>query len=517
MKTPKLALSLLMLGATLALSAQESPKERPEAKPAAPVVVEKDPLPSVTEHEVTIGGKVIRYKATTGYLVLKNDKGEPRGNLFYVAYTKLGENDPAKRPLTFSFNGGPGASSVWLHMGGLGPKRVIMGERGTAVPPPYQWTDNEWSWLDETDLVFVDPVSSGFSRAAKGADVKQFHGFTGDLDSLAEFIQIWTTRNARWASPKFLVGESYGTTRVSALADRLQQKYDYYLNGVILVSSILNFQTARFGPGNDVPFPLFLPTYTATAWYHGKLQGEWAATLTGALRRAEAFAENGYTLALMRGDALDPAEFDRIAAELALLTGLSVEFVKQQNLRVSIFRFVRELRRTEGIAVGRLDSSIAGVLDETDGDGPGGNFFDPSMEAINGPYANAISDYLRRDLRFETDLHYEVLVNVSPWSYANVENSYLNVGENLKRAMARNAFMKVWVANGYYDLATPYFATDWTFRHMNLPKAVRGNVSMTYYEAGHMMYTHMDSLKQLKLDFSRWLRATLKEHGVAAR
>ncbi|MDP2137251.1 MAG: hypothetical protein Q8J74_05305, partial [Candidatus Didemnitutus sp.] len=399
MKTPKLALSLLVLGATLALSAQESPKERSEAKPAAPVVVEKDPLPSVTEHEVTIGGKVIRYQAKAGYLVLKNDKGEPRGNLFYVAYTKQGENDPAKRPLTFSFNGGPGASSVWLHMGGLGPKRVIMGERGTAVPPPYQWTDNEWSWLDETDLVFVDPVSSGFSRAAKGAEAKQFHGFTGDLESLAEFIQLWTTRNARWSSPKFLVGESYGTTRVSALSDRLQQKYDLYVNGVILVSSILNFQTARFGPGNDVPYPLFLPTYTATAWSHKKLTGDWARTLAGALQRAEAFAENDYTLALMRGDALDPVEFDRIAAELAALTGLSLDFVKQHNLRVSIFRFIRELRRAEGIAVGRLDSSIAGVLDESEGDGPGGNFFDPSMEAINGPYANAISDYLRRDLK----------------------------------------------------------------------------------------------------------------------
>lgn len=513
MKNLSLALLLVIGGLVQPLCAQEAAKERNESKaPAAPA--EKEPAPIVTEHEVTIGGKVIRYRATTGYLVLKNDKGEPRGNLFYVAYQKSDEKDPAKRPLTFSFNGGPGASSVWLHMGGLGPKRVLMGDRGKAVPPPYQWTDNEWSWLDETDLVFVDPVSSGFSRAAKGADVKQFHGFTGDLDSLAEFIQVWTTRNSRWASPKFLVGESYGTTRVSALADRLQQKYDYYLNGVILVSSILNFQTARFGPGNDVPFPLFLPTYTATAWYHGKLQGEWAATLAGALRRAEAFAENDYTLALMRGDALPAEDFERIAAELSLLTGLSVEFVKQQNLRVSIFRFVRELRRAEGISVGRLDSSIAGVLDESDGDGPGGNFFDPSMEAINGPYANAISDYLRRDLRFETDLHYEVLVSVSPWSYANVENSYLNTGENLKRAMARNAFMKVWVANGYYDLATPYFATDWTFRHMNLPKAVRGNVSMTYYEAGHMMYTHMDSLKQLKADFSRWLNATLKEHTV---
>ena len=472
----------------------------------------KEPVLSVTEHEITIGGKLIKYRATTGYLVLKSDKDEPRANIFFIAYTKLGEPDPAKRPLTFSFNGGPGASSVWLHMGALGPKRVIMGERGGAVASPYQWTDNEWSWLDESDLVFVDPVSSGFSRAAKGADVKQFHGFTGDLESLADFIQLWTTRNARWASPKFLVGESYGTTRVAALTDRLQQKYDYYVNGVMLVSSILNFQTARFAAGNDTPYPLFLPTYTATAWYHKKLKGDWAKTLAGALRRAEEFAQKDYTLALMQGDALPPAEVDRIAAELSTLTGLSVDFVKRHNLRPAIFRFIRELRRDEGISVGRLDSSIAGILDEADGDGPGGggNVFDPSMEAINGPYANAMSDYVRRDLKFETDLHYEVLTNVNPWSYANVENTYLNVAENLKRAMTKNAFMKVWVANGYYDLATPYFATDWTFRHMNLAPAIRPNVTMTYYEAGHMMYTHIDSLKKLKTDYSAWIDATLK-------
>lgn len=512
---------LLLLTAVFATAhAQEDSKAKAEKsgekKPTAAASETKEPVLSVTEHEITLGGKLIKYRATTGYLVLKNDKDEPRANMFFIAYTKLGEVDPAKRPLTFSFNGGPGASSVWLHMGALGPKRVVMGENGGAVPPPYQWTDNEWSWLDETDLVFVDPVSSGFSRAAKGADAKQFHGFTGDLESLADFIQLWTTRNSRWASPKFLIGESYGTTRVAALSDRLQQKYDYYVNGVMLVSSILNFQTARFAAGNDSPYPLFLPTYTATAWYHKKLKGDWAKTLAGALKRSEEFAQNDYTLALMQGDALPATESERIAAELANLTGLSVDYIKRQNLRPAIFRFIRELRRDEGLSVGRLDSSVTGILDESDGDGPGGggNAFDPSMEAINGPYANAMSDYVRRTLKFETDLHYEVLTNVNPWSYSNVENTYLNVAETLKRAMTKNTFMKVWVANGYYDLATPYFATDWTFRHMNLSPAIRGNVSMTYYEAGHMMYTHVDSLKKLKTDFSSFIDGTLKSATV---
>lgn len=486
----------------------DEPKATAPAKPAAPA--EKDPAPSVTEHEVVIGGQAVRYRATAGYLVLRGDKGEARAQLFYVAYTRLGVADPASRPVTFSFNGGPGAASVWLHLGGLGPKRVIMTDSGGPVSPPYRLEDNPHSWLDHTDLVFVDPVTSGFSRTPPGVDAKQFHGFTADMESLGEFIQVWTTRHARWLSPKFLVGESYGTTRVTALSEHLQRKYDLYVSGVMLVSSILNFQTARFAPGNDVPYPLFLPTYTATAWHHKKLKGDWARTLAGALKRAEDFAQRDYTLALMQGDALAPAERERIATELATLTGLSVDFIKRHNLRVSIGRFIRELRRDEGIVVGRLDSSISGVLDESDGDNPGpGNFHDPSMEAIRGPYAAAMSDYARTALKFETDLHYGALVNVQPWSYKNVENTYLDTGVMLKNAMVRNPAMRVWVANGYYDLATPYFATDWTFRHMNLPLALRGNVSQTYYAAGHMMYTHVDSLKKLKTDFASWIAATL--------
>lgn len=511
-------MKLLPLVATLALasalvaSAQEEPKtaaperKAPAAAPAS--TPEKDPAPSVTEGEVKIGDQVVRYRATAGYLVQRDDKGVAKANLFYVAYTKLGVADAAKRPVMFSFNGGPGAASVWLHLGGLGPKRVVMTDVGGPVSAPYRLEDNASSWLDETDLVFVDPVSSGFSRAAKDQDPKQFHGFTADLESLADFIQVWTTRNNRWLSPKFLVGESYGTTRVSALSERLQQKYDLYVNGVALVSSILNFQTARFAPGNDNPYPLFLPTYTATAWHHGRLKGDWAKTLEGALKRSETFAQKDYVLALMQGDALSAAERERIAKELAELTGLRVDFVKEKNLRVTIGQLIRELRRDEGVVVGRLDSSVAGVLDESGGEG-GGSFFDPSMEAIRGPYAAAMSDYARQTLKFETDQHYGVLVNVQPWSYKNVENTYLDTGVMLKNAMVRNPAMKVWVANGYYDLATPYFATDWTFRHMNLPAAVRGNVSQTYYRAGHMMYTHVDSLQQLKADFAKWIRATL--------
>ncbi len=520
MKSQKRLVLALVLASAVSVVAQETDKpaadrKGPSAtdpKPAAAAsVTEKDPASAVTEGAVTIGGKVIRYKATTGYLVQRDEKGIAKANIFYVAYTKADEIDVAKRPVTFSFNGGPGAASVWLHLGGLGPKRAVMTDSGGPVSAPYRYEDNAFSWLDETDLVFMDPVSSGFSRAAKDQDPKQFHGFTGDLESLADFIQVWTTRNSRWLSPKFLVGESYGTTRVTALSERLQQKCDLYVNGVMLVSSILNFQTARFAPGNDDPYPLFLPTYTATAWYHQRLKGDWAKTLESALKRAEAFAAKDYTLALMQGDALPAAERERVAQELAALTGLSFDYVKKQNLRVSIGEFIRELRRDEGIVVGRLDSSVTGVLDEG-GEGEGGGrsgFFDQSMEAIRGPYAAAMNDYARNVLKFETDLAYGVLVNVQPWSYKNVENTYLDTSVMLKNAMVRNPAMQVWVANGYYDLATPYFATDWTFRHMHLPDAVRKNVTMTYYEAGHMMYTHVASLKKLKADFSDWIRGTL--------
>jgi carboxypeptidase C (cathepsin A) len=520
MKSVRL-LWLILCTATVALAqAQEEPKEKGADKKAAPAVApkdekEKDPVLSVTEHEITVGGKVIKYQATAGYLVLKSEKGEPRANIFFVAYTKLGESDPAKRPLTFSFNGGPGSASVWLHLGALGPKRVVMTDKGDSLPPPYKWVDNEYSWLDQTDLVFIDPVSTGYSRAAKDVDAKQFHGFTGDIESVGEFIRLWTTRNQRWASPKFLVGESYGTTRAAGLSDYLQQKYDFYLNGIMLVSSILNFQTARFAPGNDLPYQLFLPTYTASAFYHGKLKGDLAKDLPKTLARAEQFVLKDYSLALMQGDALPAAERSRIAKELVALTGLTEDYVLKQNLRINIFGFVTELKKDENRNVGRLDSRITGIADNSGGRGGDGGFFDPSMEAILGGYTAAMNDYARRDLKYENDLSYEILTGrVQPWSYANVENEYLNVAETLKRAMTKNPFLKIWVANGYYDLATPYFATDYTFKHMGLDPAVRGNVTMTYYEAGHMMYIHMESLKKLKADYVAYMEATLKSAGV---
>lgn len=479
---------------------------------------EKEPVLSVTEHNLTIRGKTIRYKATAGMLAMKDPKtAKTKANLFFVAYTKVpneGERavDAAERPLTFSFNGGPGSASIWLHMGALGPKRVLMTEKGESLPPPYKMGDNEHTWLEETDLVFIDPVSTGYSRAAAGEDAKQFHGYHEDIASVGDFIRLYTTRYQRWSSPKFLVGESYGTTRASGLSDYLQQKYGLYLNGIALVSSIMNFQTARFNVGNDLPYILFLPTYTAGAWYHKKLGGPLAAgSLRSALQAAETFVHEKYTPALMRGDALPVSERAALAKEMAGLIGLPEAFIAQRNLRVDIQTFTQKLLEEQNRSVGRYDCRLTGIRYQP---GTAQSDFDPSYEAVFGAYTACFNDYVRNDLKFETDLPYNALTDeVRPWNYSNVQNEYLNTAELLHRAMSRNVHLKVWIANGYFDLATPYFATDYTVRQMGLDPAVRGNVSQTFYEGGHMMYMVPSELAKLKADAAKFYADALKAAG----
>jgi carboxypeptidase C (cathepsin A) len=480
---------------------------------------EKEPVLAVTEHALTLGGKVIRYKATAGYFAMKDAKQEKtKANLFFVAYTKIGTEadpiDPAKRPLTFSFNGGPGSASIWLHMGALGPKRVLMTENGESLPPPYKMADNEHAWLDETDLVFIDPVSTGYSRAALGEDAKQFHGFNEDIASVGDFIRLYTTRQQRWSSPKFLVGESYGTTRASALSDYLQDRYGLYLNGIALVSSIMNFATARFTQGNDLPFLLFLPTYTAGAWYHRKLGGAFTGVdLRTALQAAEKFVQEKYAPALLRGDALPAAEKAVLAKEVAALTGMPEAFVLQRNLRIDIFTYTSKLLEDKDRSVGRYDCRLTGIRYQP---GTSGRpEFDPSFEAVLGAYTACFNDYVRRELKYESDLPYNALTGeVQPWNYTNVQNQYLNTAELLHQAMSRNPHLKVWIANGYYDLATPYFATDYTVRQMGLDAAVRGNVTQTFYEGGHMMYMVPKELAKLKVDAAKFYDATLQAVGV---
>ena len=490
---------------------EKKPEETKTAEPQDQIVE--------TKHSITLGGQEIKYTVTCGTIVLKEEsekKGDqvgesegekPKASVFFVAYTRDDVVDKTKRPLTFSFNGGPGSSSVWLHLGVLGPRRTVMTDLGDLPPPPYQLVDNEYSLLDMTDMVFIDPVSTGFSRAVVGQKAKEFHGFKKDIESVGDFIRLYTTRYQRWTSPKFLIGESYGTTRAAGLSGYLQHRHGMFLNGIMLVSSILNFQTARFERGNDLPYLLFLPTYCATAWYHNRLAPELQQDLQATLREVEVFALGEYTLGLMKGAALTAGERASIVQKLARYTGLSTEYIEQVNLRIEIHRFTKELLRDERRTVGRLDSRFKGIDYDAAGEV---HDYDPSLTNIMGPYTATFNDYVRGELKFETDLPYEILTpRVHPWSYAQFENHYVNVAETLREAMTINPHLKVHVANGFYDFATPYFATQYTFNHLGLEPELAKNVTMSYYPAGHMMYIHIPSLAQLKDHLASFMRGAM--------
>ncbi|MEO8101389.1 MAG: peptidase S10 [Betaproteobacteria bacterium] len=476
-----------------------------QSSPTSPPAASAAPIPAdrivTSKHKIRINGETITYTVNCGTVVLKED-GEKDGNreadkaratVFFIAYTRDGVKDPGKRPLTFSFNGGPGSSSVWLHLGVLGPKRVKLDNEGNAPPPPYQLVDNEYSLLTETDLVFIDPVGTGYSRMLDGEKTKEFHSYQRDLESVGEFIRLYTSRNERWASPKFIAGESYGTTRAAGLSSLLQEKYGMYLNGLLLFSTALDFSTFRFINGHDLAHVLFLPTYAATAWFHKKLDKRLQAKpLRALLDEVEAFAEGEYNAALFQGDKLTPAQHSAIIARLSQYTGLTKEYVAATNLRIQIHRFCKELCRDEHRTVGRLDSRFKGI----DRDAAGENFeFDPAHTNLDGAYAACINDYLRRDLKYASDTPYTMISKLyMSWDYGS-KDQHLNVAESLRKAICSNPHMKVYVASGYYDLATPHFASDYVLNHMALDKSLSGNISKHYYEAGHMMYVHIPSLK----------------------
>jgi carboxypeptidase C (cathepsin A) len=444
----KCFLSILLFISSLSLFAQNKPTaaSNPESQIAG--------VQAVTSHNsVTVGGKKIDYTAYTGYLDLKNDTGKLIAKVFFVYYKKDSE-DPAKRPVTFTFNGGPGSSSVWLHMGAVGPKRVLLKDDGTATAPPYQVVNNEYTWLDKTDLVFIDPVSTGFSRPAPGESAKQFHGYNEDLQSIGSFIRHFLSRYERWASPKFLAGESYGTTRAAGLSKYLQDNHRIYINGIFLISAILNFGSNDYYPGNDLPRALYIPSYTAAAWYHKKLAPALQGDLQKALKESQEFAIGEYATALMKGGWLSDTEKDKIAEKMSYYTGLSKEYCLNANLRVEENRFWKELRRKDGLTIGRLDARFTG----RDLDDAGETVsFDPSFANIDGPFTSALNDYFERELNFKEEKGYNIFGDVRPWNYNNVQNQFLNVAESLRDAMAKNPALKVYVGCGYYDFATPYF------------------------------------------------------------
>jgi carboxypeptidase C (cathepsin A) len=448
-----------------------------------------------TRHTITLDDGELSYTATTGRIVLRQESQtddkfagpKAQAEVFVTAYTADSET-PAARPVTFAFNGGPGSSSVWLHLGLLGPRRVLSGDVDALQPPPYGLADNAQTLLRHSDLVFIDPVSTGYSRAVKGEKPTDFHGYGGDIASVGEVIRLWTTRNGRWMSPKYLCGESYGTTRAAGLARHLQERYGMYLNGVVLISAVLDFGSIRFSGGNDDPYALYLPTYAAIAHYHGKLGDR---PLREVLAEAEAYAADDYPQILARGSRLTPAERATAADRLAQLTGLSADYLDRVNLRPEHIRFLTELLRDRRLVVGRIDGRFTGW--DTDY-GRETWSVDPSMNAIIGPYTAALNHYVRAELGYASDLPYEVLTDrVRPWSYAEFEGQYVFVLDKLGAALRTNPHMRVHVDCGYYDAATPYFAAEHAMAHLDIPAELAGNVSYGYYEAGHMMYLHEPS------------------------
>jgi carboxypeptidase C (cathepsin A) len=397
---------------------------------------------------------------------------------------------------------------VWLHMGVLGPRRVDLDEDGNLPAPPYRLTDNEFSILDETDLVFIDPVGTGYSRPVVGEKAKDFHTFKKDIESVGDFIRLYTTRYRRWGSPKFIIGESYGTTRAAGLAGYLQDRLGMYLNGIALVSSVLDFQTLEFLPSNDLPYLLYVPAYAATAWYHKRLAADLQKDLQATLREAEAFAYGEYATALLKGASLGADERATVAAKLSRLTGLSAQWIERANLRIEIMRFTKELMRDRGRTVGRLDSRFTGI----DRDGVGATpEYDPGFSGPMGPYTATFNDYVRGELKYEVDLPYEIIsikANES-WKFAEHENKFVEVSETLRAAITVNPHLKVWIASGYFDLATPYFATEYTLDHMGLDPSLRGNITVDEYESGHMMYLHKPSLAKMKRDLAKFVKSAV--------
>ena len=517
---------LLMLVAAFAFSqARTEAGEKPaaqEAKQEAKKLPGPESRPfSITRHQVVIDGRVVPYTATAGELTVLKPNETPGASMFFVAYTRDDVKDKATRPVMFCFNGGPGSSTVWLHLGGVGPKRVAMDEEGYPLKTPAGVVDSEYSLLDVTDLVFVDAVSTGYSRPLPGEEGSQFHGVEEDGYAFAEFIRIFLTKFDRWSSPKFLLGESYGTTRAAVLSGVLQNRtYGIYLNGIVLLSSVLDFATLSFNPGNNLSYMVFLPHYTATAWYHKKLPAaNQNKELPALIEEAREFALKEYMPALLKGNLLKPEEVETGARKLSELTGLSVDYLKNSNLRVRHDRFVKELLRDRRLTVGRLDSRFTG----RDADAAGESYeYDPSSAQIMGSFSAALNNYVGTVLNYKKEVPYAIYGNVYPWNFnfqpaqsrvpgvtraagRSSRDGSMYVAETLRQAMAENTALKVFCCNGYYDGATPFFGTEYTFSQLMLDGSFKDRVRMGYYEAGHMMYIHKPSLKKLKSDLAGFI------------
>jgi carboxypeptidase C (cathepsin A) len=491
---------LFFLTVAQAMSVESAPSEAHDVKQKPAEQKESEGFPSqalsVARHSITIGGKSLAYTTTAGRMPITDESGKVKASLFFTAYVAAKQASGPERPVTFAFNGGPGAASLWLHLLALGPKCALLTDEKGALPPPYKLVTNEYTWLAFTDLIFVDPIGTGYSRAASGVDAKEFYGVEKDIETIGEFIRLYCTRHRRWLAPKFIAGESYGTTRAAGLSGYLQDKVGLHLNGIILVSSALDFQTISFEPGNDLPYALYLPVYTNAAWYHKKLPPDLLANRDRTRTEVEEFALNEYLVALAKGNSLNAADRETIIDRLSAYTSLSKVYLRNSNLRVSREGFMQELLRDENRRIGLLDSRITGAYQfERLMD-------DPSMYNVLGPLVATWNDYVRQELKYESDVPYEFLSTKAneSWNWGSATHGYLNVADTLAHAMARNNWLRVFFANGYYDLDTSYFGAEYVVNHLGLDPSLRDRITMVYYDAGHQMYTHLPSLRKLKGD-----------------
>lgn len=489
-------LSSLSFAQVEADSKKDAPKETPAAK--EPSIKE----PVVKENAVTIDGKRISYRVSTGKLQLKKDDGTPKASIFHVSYERSDVKDPSTRPVVFCFNGGPGSSAVWLHLGGIGPRRIELPGNGTIAPvPPVKVIENEFSILDVADLVFIDPVTTGYSRAEKDTKDKEFHGVDEDIESVGDFIRRWITEHDRWNSPKYLLGESYGGVRAAGLSDHLQSRYGMPLNGVVMLSTLLDFRTIRAVQGDDLSFSVYLPSYTATAHHHQKITGD----RDQLIEQSSNFAFGEYAAALLKGDTLDEASTQAIAEKLSSLTGISAKIWVDHQLRIRPSEFRVELLRNERKILGRFDARVAwdsGEITASYADQ------DPSYALAYGAFSTGMLSYLGKDLGWKEEQPYEILTSkVQPWKWGS-DNEVLNLSDKLVEAIRDNPHLKVLVMCGRTDLATPPAGMAYSVRQMlDLPAPQRSNFTFTYYDGGHMFYLNPPDLAKSRKDLIQFLQA----------
>ncbi|PYT83125.1 MAG: peptidase S10 [Acidobacteria bacterium] len=448
---------------------------------------------SVTDHSIRVGGQTISYKATASTTLLKNDKGDPTGLMYSVAYTKTDVKDLSTRPVSFLYNGGPGSATMWLHMGAFGPRRVYTVNGAFTPPAPYKLVDNAETLLDKSDLVFIDAMGTGYSHAVCKAQDKDFFGIDEDLEAFGQFIVTYLSRNDRWNSPKFLIGESYGTFRSAALGNYLQSRDTVHLNGIVLISSVLDLSSITFSPGDDRPYVFYLPSYAAVAWYHKVLQSR-PADVVSFVEEARKYAQGDYAAALYKGATLSAADKAAVAKRVSYFTGLSEDYLRKADLRVDLSQFRAELQRKEGLTTGRIDARFSGYTYDLLEENAQG---DPEGPAVGGAFTALINAYNHDELKFGKDKVYHNSANAfGSWNWTRHEPRRSgfpgapNVDRDLAQAMITNPKLLVQVENGYYDLATPFFATEHTMEHLGLPEALQKNIKLDYYTAGHMMYLH---------------------------